>query len=499
MSSSRASSARVAEREPRVQGDGGAAPRGARERRARRSSTCSRRSPSPATRRRRSRRRTAPRSRSTRESFSWRGRAATARRARSGAARALPLDRKLQLLRAGRGARGPRERCPRDRRGRVRRLLGRRRRAARRVPRRARDPRPRGERPRRGVRGGGAQPVPRARPVVLGGHGGADPRARPLGCGPRAPRGRRAVELPFEVADYVDFYSSLEHATNLGRLFRPGRRPACCRTGATFRSATTAAPGPSSSAAPRSCARRGQTKAPRRRRATLRAEPAGSTSSSSSASSSASGAGSASPCPTSAFRDHVFGVVLVNDWSARDIQAWEYQPLGPFLGKSFATSIGAWVTPLALLEDRFVPSPGQDPEPLPYLRTSGDWALDVELEVELSGTVVSRTNARGLYWTMPQQLAHATVNGASIAHGRPLRVRHDLRAGARQRGIAHRADVERRASDRARGRFDADVPRGRRRGRPARSGRASSSSREVRGTILPAARQLVARGKRPAR
>jgi fumarylacetoacetase len=117
------------------------------------------------------------------------------------------------------------------------------------------------------------------------------------------------------------------------------------------------------------------------------------------------------------FREHVFGVVLVNDWSARDIQAWEYQPLGPFLGKSFATSIAAWVTPLALLEDRFVAGPRQDPEPLGYLRVHGEWALDIDLEVELSGTVVSRTNSRGLYWKMPQQLAHATVNGASIRTG----------------------------------------------------------------------------------
>jgi fumarylacetoacetase len=123
------------------------------------------------------------------------------------------------------------------------------------------------------------------------------------------------------------------------------------------------------------------------------------------------------PVSTSAFRDHVFGVALVNDWSARDIQAWEYQPLGPFLGKSFATSISAWITPLALLEDRFVPAPAQDPEPLPYLRAEGDWGLDVELEIELAGSVVSRSNARGLYWTMPQQLAHATVNGASIRTG----------------------------------------------------------------------------------
>ena len=123
------------------------------------------------------------------------------------------------------------------------------------------------------------------------------------------------------------------------------------------------------------------------------------------------------PVPASDFREHVFGVVLVNDWSARDIQAWEYQPLGPFLGKSFATSISAWVTPLALLEDRFVSPPPQEPEPLSYLRVPANWGLDIELEVELSGTIVSRTNARSLYWTMPQQLAHATVNGASLRTG----------------------------------------------------------------------------------
>jgi fumarylacetoacetase len=115
--------------------------------------------------------------------------------------------------------------------------------------------------------------------------------------------------------------------------------------------------------------------------------------------------------------DHVFGFVLVNDWSARDIQRWEYQPLGPFLGKSFATSISPWVVPLAALEPYLVSAPPQDPEPLPYLRTEGDWALDISLEVELNDTTVARTNARGLYWTFPQQLAHATVNGASARPG----------------------------------------------------------------------------------
>ena len=223
------------------------------------------------------------------------------------------------------------------------------------------------------------------------------------------------VHLPFHVADYVDFYSSLEHATNLGRLFRPDSEPLLPnwrhlpvgyhgRAGTVVVSGTPVARPSGQSKAPDDPEPRfGPSK-----RLDFELELGF-----------VVGVGSplGTPVPGSAFRDHVFGVVLVNDWSARDIQAWEYQPLGPFLGKSFATSISGWVTPLALLEDRFVPAPEQDPEPLPYLRVPGDWALDVELEVEVAGTVVSRTNARGLYWTMPQQLAHATVNGASLATG----------------------------------------------------------------------------------
>ena len=229
------------------------------------------------------------------------------------------------------------------------------------------------------------------------------------------PHEAATAHLPFAVADYVDFYSSLEHATNLGRLFRPDAEPLLPNwrhlpVGYHGRAGTVVVSGtpvvrPS-----------GQVKSPREdtprhgpsRRLDIELELGF-----------VVGAGSrqGEAVPASAFRDHVFGVLLVNDWSARDIQAWEYQPLGPFLGKSFATSIAAWVTPLALLQDRFATSPRQDPEPLPYLRVEGDWSLDAELEVELSGTVVSRTNASGLYWTMPQQLAHATVNGASIRTG----------------------------------------------------------------------------------
>jgi fumarylacetoacetase len=223
------------------------------------------------------------------------------------------------------------------------------------------------------------------------------------------------VHLPFEVADYVDFYSSLEHATNLGRLFRPDAEPLLPNwrhlpVGYHGRAGTIVVSGTSVT---RPC---GQAKAPDEgeprfgpsRRLDFELELG-----------LVVGVGSSlgEPVAARAFRDHVFGVVLVNDWSARDIQAWEYQPLGPLLGKSFATSISGWVTPLALLEDRFVPGPAQEPEPLSYLHTSGDWALDLELQVELSGTVISRTSARGLYWTGPQQLAHATVNGASLRTG----------------------------------------------------------------------------------
>jgi fumarylacetoacetase len=229
------------------------------------------------------------------------------------------------------------------------------------------------------------------------------------------PLEQASTHLPFAVADYVDFYSSLEHATNLGRLFRPDAEPLLPNwrhlpVGYHGRSGTVVVSG-TPVVRPRGQSKGPDDPAPRfgpSRRLDIELELGF-----------VVGVGSrlGEPVPGSAFRDHVFGVVLVNDWSARDIQAWEYQPLGPFLGKSFATSIAAWVTPFALLEDRFVPAPIQDPEPLPYLRSAVDWALDVELEVELSGTVVSRTNARGLYWTMPQQLAHATVNGASVQTG----------------------------------------------------------------------------------
>ena len=109
-------------------------------------------------------------------------------------------------------------------------------------------------------------------------------------------------------------------------------------------------------------------------------------------------------------------MVLVNDWSARDIQSFETRPLGPFLGKSFLTSVSPWVVPLAALEPAFVDPPAQDPRPLEHLRPAGP-ALDLALEVRLNGQLISRPPAAALYWTPAQQLAHLTGNGASLRTG----------------------------------------------------------------------------------
>jgi fumarylacetoacetase len=125
----------------------------------------------------------------------------------------------------------------------------------------------------------------------------------------------------------------------------------------------------------------------------------------------------AGPIAIDRAEEHLFGVVLVNDWSARDVQRVEYEPLGPFLGKSFATSMSAWITPLdALAQARVAPRP-QEPAPPAYLRASAPWTLDVALEIELDGETISRPPARGLYWTPAQMLAHLTVNGATLSAG----------------------------------------------------------------------------------
>jgi fumarylacetoacetase len=113
----------------------------------------------------------------------------------------------------------------------------------------------------------------------------------------------------------------------------------------------------------------------------------------------------------------VFGVCLVNDWSARDIQSWEMVPLGPFLGKSFGTTVSPWIVPLAALEHARIRPPSRDTSLLPYLTETADWGLDIEYAVQINGHVVSRPPYAGMHWSPAQLLAHLTVNGATLRTG----------------------------------------------------------------------------------
>jgi fumarylacetoacetase len=245
-----------------------------------------------------------------------------------------------------------------------------------------------------------------------------------------APRHREAVgpllvpleqsrpHLPFEVADYVDFYASEHHAANVGRLFRPGGDPLTPNwkhlpIGYHGRAGTVVVSG---TPVVRPC---GQRKAPdepapsygpsRRLDAEVelgfvvgcRTEPG-------------------DRVPLSGADAHVFGVCLVNDWSARDLQSWEYVPLGPFLGKSFATSVSPWVVPLEALAHARTAPPPRDTPLLPYLDDTGaepPCGLDVAMELRLNGHTVTRPPYAAMYWTYAQMLAHMTVNGARLRPG----------------------------------------------------------------------------------
>ena len=232
------------------------------------------------------------------------------------------------------------------------------------------------------------------------------------------PRADATLHLPFEVADYVDFYASEHHATNVGRIFRPGAEPLPPNwkhlpIGYHGRAGTVVVSG---TPVVRPCGQRREPgdAAPVHGpsvRLDIEAE-----------------VGFVVGTPSEhggrvALADadaHVFGVCLVNDWSARDIQAWEYVPLGPFLGKSFATSVSPWVVPLDALAHARTAPPPRATEPLPYLDDRAapvPYGLDLALEVRLNGHVVSRPPFAGMYWTYAQMLAHMTVNGASLRTG----------------------------------------------------------------------------------
>jgi fumarylacetoacetase len=216
--------------------------------------------------------------------------------------------------------------------------------------------------------------------------------------------------LPFTVADYVDFYSSENHASNVGKIFRPGQPPVLPNwhhlpIGYHGRAGTVVVSG---TPIRRPAGLLGPDKVGPSQRLDIEAEVGFVV---------ATPSDLGTPVPPSAFRDHVFGVVLLNDWSARDIQAFEYQPLGPFLGKSFATSISPWITPLAALDAAWVPAPPQDPAPVEHLADNPHEGLDLRLSVEWNGVEVSRPPFASLYWTPAQQLAHLTSNGASLRTG----------------------------------------------------------------------------------
>ena len=218
---------------------------------------------------------------------------------------------------------------------------------------------------------------------------------------------------PVEVADYVDFYASEHHAANLGRILRPGQEPLPANwrhlpVGYHGRSGTVVASGT-------------PVRRPRGQRLVDGEVVVGPTERLDVEVEVGFVVGMPStlgePVPVDAFADHVFGVCLVNDWSARDIQAWEYQPLGPFLGKSFATSMSAWVVPLDALTGARRPVGSADWPLQDYLREREPWGLDLALELVVDGEVRSRPPYASMFWSPAQMLAHLTSNGASVRTG----------------------------------------------------------------------------------
>ena len=240
------------------------------------------------------------------------------------------------------------------------------------------------------------------------------------------PRAEVEMLLPAHIGDYTDFYSSREHASNVGTMLRGpenalmpnwlylpvayhGRASSVVVSGTDIRRP------------------KGQSRPPDQGVDTPRSPVFGPSRSLDFELEMGFFVGPGNelgrPIPPEAAPEHIFGLVLVNDWSARDIQAWEYVPLGPFLAKNFATSISPWIVPLEALEPFRTAGPVQDPPPLPHLRTSGDWSYDIHLEVWLQSQqmeqpfCISRSNFKYLYWNMCQQLAHHTSNGCNLQTG----------------------------------------------------------------------------------
>ncbi|WP_060873081.1 fumarylacetoacetase [Myroides odoratus] len=228
------------------------------------------------------------------------------------------------------------------------------------------------------------------------------------------------MQLPVYIGDYTDFYSSREHATNVGKMFRDPANALLPNwlhipVGYHGRSSTVIPSGipvkrPMGQTLPKG---ESQPIFGPSTRIDFELETAFITTDANLFGES---------IPVDEAEEHIFGMVLLNDWSARDIQKWEYVPLGPFLAKNFATSISPWVITLDALEPFRTASPKQDPTPLPYLQQTGDKTFDINLEVYLQpengpDNLICQSNFKYLYWTMSQQLAHHTVNGCKINAG----------------------------------------------------------------------------------
>ena len=228
------------------------------------------------------------------------------------------------------------------------------------------------------------------------------------------------MQMPVQVGDYTDFYSSKEHATNVGTMFRDPENALL----PNWLHIPVGYHGRSSSIIPSGIPihrPKGQTK-PKdanepvfgpSKRVDFELEMAFITTD-------ANHLGE--PIPIEEAEDYIFGLVLFNDWSARDIQTWEYVPLGPFLAKNFASSVSPWIVTLDALDPFRVESPKPEKELLPYLQSSGKKSFDIELEVFLQPengeeTRVSKSNFKHMYWNMSQQLAHHTVNGCPVLSG----------------------------------------------------------------------------------
>lgn len=228
------------------------------------------------------------------------------------------------------------------------------------------------------------------------------------------------MQMPVQVGDYTDFYSSKEHATNVGTMFRDPDNALL----PNWMHIPVAYHGRSSSIIPSEIPvhrPQGQTMPPGAdapvfgpsKRVDFELEMAFITTD-------ANHLGE--PIPIDEAEDYIFGLVLLNDWSARDIQKWEYVPLGPFLAKNFASSISPWIVTLDALEPFRTESPKPEKELLPYLKSKGKKSYDINLEVSLQPenaeeTVIARSNFKYLYWNMSQQLAHHTVNGCPVLSG----------------------------------------------------------------------------------